>query len=75
MITLSVAIASSTLVILFALNEFGYDRFHSDSHLVFRVIERNPTDSHIGNRLSNKIPFEVYRRLDSQPKSALAIHV
>jgi putative ABC transport system permease protein len=67
-ITLAIAIASSTLVILFSLNEFGYDRFHSEPHCIFRVLEKNLTDSHIGNRTTNKIPFDVFSRLRSELK-------
>lgn len=63
-VTLSVAIASATVVILFSLNEFGYDRFHTDPHSVFRILEKNISESHIGNRTTNQIPFAILRRLE-----------
>jgi putative ABC transport system permease protein len=72
-ITLAIAFASSTLVILFSLNEFGYDRFHNDPNSVFRVLERNTSELLYGNRLSNKIPFETYKRLASSSRDSLIV--
>lgn len=72
-ITLALAFASSTLVILFSLNEFRYDRHHNDAHSVFRVIERNTSELHNGNRLSTKIPSAVYRKLASSPQDSIII--
>ena len=72
-ITLSIAIASATVVILFSLNEFGYDRFHRDAISVFRILERNVSESHVGNRTSNKIPFEVFRHLESRLKDSVTL--
>jgi putative ABC transport system permease protein len=64
-ITLSVAIASATVVILFSLNEFGYDRFHRDAHSVFRVLEKNVSELHVGNRTTNRIPSAIHKRLET----------
>jgi putative ABC transport system permease protein len=65
-VSLSVAVATSTLIALFALNEFGYDRFHRDYGSIVRVLQRNTTESHMGNRLSNRIPFHAFARLKAQ---------
>src|SRR5687768_7468363 len=72
-ITLAVAFASSTLVILFALSEFGYDEHHHNAGSVFRVIEKNASELHNGNRLSTKIPFRVYQTLASAPADSLVV--
>lgn len=69
-VTLSVAIASATVVILFSLNEFGYDRFHADAHSIFRILEKNISESHIGNRTTNKIPITIRRRLENGLKDS-----
>jgi putative ABC transport system permease protein len=62
-ISLAIAFACSTLVILFSLNEFGYDRFHQNSNSLFRILQRNTSETFSGNRLSCKIPFEVFNAL------------
>ena len=72
-ITLTVAFWCSILVILFALNEFGYDRFSKDSDSVFRVIQRNSSETYYGNRLSNKIPAEVFRTISLIHKDSLIV--
>lgn len=69
-VTLSVAIASATIVILFSLNQFGYDRFHTDAHSVFRILEKNVSESHVGNRTTNQIPFDIRRRLEKKLKDS-----
>lgn len=70
-LTLAVAFASATLITLFALNEFGYDRA-KQSEAVFRVLQRNHEESFSGNRLSSKIPLPVYRQL-AQARDSLAV--
>src|SRR6187551_2496217 len=62
-ISLAIAFACSTLVILFSLNEFGYDRFHRNPNSLFRILQRNTSEAFSGNRLSSKIPFEVFNEL------------
>jgi putative ABC transport system permease protein len=62
-ITLAIAFACSILILSFSINEFGYDRFHQGYNSMFRVLQRNNGESHNGNRLSNKIPFDVFRAL------------
>lgn len=62
-VTLAIAFACSTLILLFSINEFGYDRFHKDYHSIFRIIQKNNSESYSGNRLSNKISFEVSNAL------------
>lgn len=64
-ITLAVAFASATLIALFSLNEFGYDRFHSEAHSVFRVLQRNNEEGFSGNRLSSRIPLPICNTLSS----------
>lgn len=55
-ITLAVALACTTLITLFCLNEFGYDRFHDTPESVVRIIRRSAQETISGNRLSNRIP-------------------
>lgn len=64
-ITLAIAFAVSTLILLFSLNEFGYDKFHDNYESVFRVLERNNSGSYSGNRLSNKIRANIFSTLKS----------
>ena len=72
-ITLAVAFASSSLVILFSLAEFRYDRFHHDANSTFRVIKKTTTDPHNGNRLSAKIPSDVYETFIARSVDTLAL--
>ena len=65
-LTLAIAFASSVLIILFSLNEFGYDGFHEDPYNVFRVLQKNADEQYSGNRLSVKIPSDVVRRLKEE---------
>ncbi len=74
-ISLAVAFASSTLIALFSLNEFGYDRFHSESQAIFRVLQRNNHEEFSGNRLTSKIPVGVYNTLSSFPDSLIVARV
>jgi putative ABC transport system permease protein len=64
-ITLAIAFACATLILLFSISEFGYDKFHREYDLVFRVLQRNNNESYIGNRFSNKIPLDVFNVLKS----------
>lgn len=72
-VTLAVAFASSSLVILFSLAEFRYDRFHQDANSIFRIIKKTTSDSHNGNRLSAKIPSDVYETFISRSVERLAL--
>ncbi|MGC1242775.1 MAG: ABC transporter permease [Chryseosolibacter sp.] len=72
-ITLAIAFASSFLVILFCLNEFGYDRFHKDPDTLFRILRRNTDEEYSGNRLSTKIPAEVVHQLKAVSNKSFAI--
>lgn len=58
-ITLATAFASSVLIILFSLHEFGFDRFHTHAEQVFRVTQKDLTPDYSGNRLSVKIPETI----------------
>jgi putative ABC transport system permease protein len=62
-ITLSIAFGSSVLILLFSINEFGYDRFHSDAGRIFRVLQRNNIENFSGIRLSNQLPADVHTNL------------
>lgn len=62
-LTLAVAFASSVLIILFSLNEFGFDKFHRDASHIFRVLQKNTDEQYRGNRLSVKIPAKVFAQL------------
>lgn len=73
LVTLSIAFASSILIILFSLNEFGYDRFHHNSGRIFRVVQKNTNEQYSGNRLSAKIPPEVHNQLKSSYQDTLAV--
>jgi putative ABC transport system permease protein len=72
-ITLAIAFACSTLVILFSLNEFGYDQFHQDHHSIFRILQRNNHESFSGNRLSNRIPSEIFTSLRTKSADSIII--
>jgi putative ABC transport system permease protein len=63
--TLSIALATSIVLTLFSLNEFGYDQFHKSAANIFRVVEKNVDENYIGNRLSVKIPGDVIRSMSS----------
>lgn len=68
-ITLAIAFASTTLIALFSINEFGYDCFHRDANAVVRVLQRSEGENVSGNRLSNRIPNEIYSFLKYAPDS------
>lgn len=59
-VTLAIAFSTSILIILFARNEFGFDRFHRDYSDVVRVLQKNMDVVFSGNRLSNNIPADVF---------------
>ena len=64
-LTLSIAFACAIVIALFAFNEFGYDRFHNNSDLAFRILRRNDSEDFSGNRNSNRIPGNVVTSLRS----------
>ncbi|HEY5747683.1 MAG TPA: ABC transporter permease, partial [Chryseolinea sp.] len=72
-VSLAIAFACSTLIILFSINEFGYDRFHDDYHSIFRILQRNNKEDYSGNRLSNRIPTEVLTRLRATAGDGLIV--
>src|SRR5687767_3842802 len=72
---LAVAFACSTLIILFSLNEFGYDEFHHDANSIFRVLQRNNNESFSGNRLSVSIPPTIFNSLKSKSDSLILSQV
>lgn len=72
-LTLAIAFSCCTLIILFSSNEFGYDRFHADYNSVFRVIQRNNDDAYSGNRLSSRIPFDVFSALKSGSQDSIIV--
>lgn len=72
-ITLAVALASSASIILFAFNEFGYDRFHQNANSIFRIVQRNNREDFSGNRLSSKIPAEVFSNVSKLSTDSLIV--
>lgn len=72
-ITLAVALASSASIILFAFNEFGYDRFHQNANSIFRIVQRNNREDFSGNRLSSKIPAEVFSNASKLSTDSLIV--
>jgi putative ABC transport system permease protein len=63
-LTLATAFASSVLIILFSLHEFGFDKFYHEPETVFRVVQKNTDEHYSGNRLSVKIPPEIINHLN-----------
>lgn len=72
-ISLSIAFACATLILLFARNEFGYDRFHQEYKSIFRLLQRNNRETYIGTRFSNKIPADVFEQLRQVTADSLVI--
>lgn len=72
-VTLGVAFFCCTLIILFSSNEFGCDRFHDDYNSIFRVLQRNNNDAYSGNRLSSRIPFEIFSALQSGSGDSIVV--
>jgi putative ABC transport system permease protein len=71
-ITLAIAFGSSVLILLFSINEYGFDRFHADANRVFRVLQRNNAEDFSGIRLSNQIPDQVFQSLQKDPSILLS---
>ena len=67
-VTLAIAFACSTLILLFTFHEFGHDKFHKDHRSIFRVLQKNSDVSYSGNRLSNKNSYDVYTHLKTISK-------
>src|SRR5687768_13725015 len=73
-ITLAIALASSVLIILLSLNEFGFDRFHHNPDKIFRVLKKNTDEQYRGNRLSIQIPTSIFTQLkDNSYKDSLVV--
>jgi ABC-type antimicrobial peptide transport system permease subunit len=72
-LSLAIAFACSTLIILFSINELGYDRFHNDYHSIFRILQRNNQEDYSGNRLSNRIPTDVLTQLKEKAGKAVVV--
>jgi putative ABC transport system permease protein len=72
-VSLAIAFACSILIILFSINEFGYDRFHDDDHSIFRILQRNNKEDYSGNRLSNRIPTDVLTHLKTKAGEGLMV--
>lgn len=66
-ITLAIAFGSSILILLFSINEFGFDRFHADTDQIFRVLQKNNSETFTGIRLSNQIPSQHHTELLNDP--------
>ncbi len=72
-ITLAIAFACSTLIIIFSFHEFTFDRFHDQYNSVFRVLERNTSNTFDGNRLSNRIPEAVAQSMRAYSDDSLVV--
>ena len=74
-LSLAIAFACSTLVTLFSINEFGYDRFHREANQVFRILQRNDNPAYEWNRLSARIPAHEYNTWNVSSDSLLLARV
>ncbi|HEX6890041.1 MAG TPA: ABC transporter permease [Chryseolinea sp.] len=72
-LTLSVAFACAIVIGLFVLNEFGYDKSHSNPDLVFRILQKNTIDGFVGNRYSNQIDGKIVTTLSSTFRDSLTL--
>jgi putative ABC transport system permease protein len=72
-ITLAIALACTTLVTLFSLNEFGYDRFHDHAESAVRIVQRNAGETFSGNRHSNRIPLKAFTAWQSRAGDSLLL--
>src|SRR5687768_9043520 len=72
-VTLAIAFSCSTLILLFSINEFGYDRFHQGYKSIFRILQRNNIESYTGNRVSNRIPVDVFTFLKSNESDSVIL--
>jgi putative ABC transport system permease protein len=70
-VSLAIAFACTTLILIFAAHEFGYDKFHPDYSSIFRILKRNNNDSYTGNRLTNQISRSVIRTTASINRSPI----
>ncbi len=68
-VVLAIAFASSILITIFSINEFGYDRFSSQPENAFRVLQRNIDDYHDGNRVSAEVSTQIIEKLERAPYS------
>ncbi len=66
LVTLAVAFATSILVMLFSIHEFGYDTHFKDAKRVFRLLGRNTDKDYSGNRLSGSIPPGILQSINKQ---------
>lgn len=64
-ITLAIAFVALILVSVFSLNEFGFDRFHENPEEVFRIIEKNSTETYGRNKKSSKISNDIFTSLNA----------
>lgn len=71
-ITLAVALAALVFVSVFALNEFGYDRFHQNAEDVFRIIEKKSTETYGRNKYSSKVSTDISSRLLQQQNRSIS---
>lgn len=71
-LSLAIAFACSTLVTLFSINEFGYDRFHEEADQVFRILQRNDDPAYEWNRLSARVPAAEVNNWNSSDSVLLA---
>jgi len=73
LVSLAIAFATSTLILLFSLHEFGYDRFHRHYRSIFRILKKDSREDHNGNRYSNRIPPQIVASLQSQAKDGALV--
>jgi len=71
-ITLAVALAALILVSVFSLNEFGYDHFHENSKNIFRIIEKNNTETYARNKYTTKIPGDIHAAIIADERLTLS---
>lgn len=64
-LTISIAFASSILIVLFSLHEFSFDHSFGNAKDIFRVVQKNLEAEHSGNRLSVKIPSDFIHTMES----------
>lgn len=72
-ITLAIAFATSLVVILFSMHEFGYDTSHKDADQVYRLLTRNTDKDYPGNRLSALIPNVVLKNISQSLGDRLTV--
>ena len=73
-VALSIAFATTIAIVLFSLNEVGYDQFHENADKVFWIVQINTDENYSGNRLSVKIPGEIFDSLGApQYRDSLVI--